>query len=119
VRKTKSSSAHHTSKQLKEIIADEKKTNYDSREVQDKVDGEENLHQENTSSVQNTVLNTNYNQFERKCLEEAVRQLNAHSIRQSTDYHVSVHTYSIPSLPTTEVLVHLVWAIRFIVRRWE
>jgi hypothetical protein len=96
-----SSSAHLTSKQLQEIIADEKKTNSDSREFQDQVDGEENLHQENTSSVQNTGLNTNYSEFEHKCLEEAVRQLNAHSIRQSTYYHVSVHKYSIPSLPTT------------------
>jgi len=113
-----SPSAQLTSEQLKEIIEDEKKTDKDAREVQEQVDGEEVLDPDNTRSVLNTVLNTINNEFEHDCLDEAVRLLNAHPIRQSTDDRVPGHKYSIPGLPGTTFLVHQVWAIWFIVRRW-
>jgi len=113
-----SPSAQLTSEQLKEIIEDEKKTNQGSREVQEQVDGEEVLDPENTSSVLSTVLNTINNEFEHECLDEAVRLLNAHQIRQSTDDRDPSHKYSIPGLPGTTFLAHQVWAIWFIVRRW-
>jgi len=113
-----STSAQLTSEQLKEIIEDEKKTNQGSREVQEQVeDGEEVLDPDNTSSVLSTVLNTINNEFERKCLDEAVRLLNAHPIHQSTNDRVPGHKYSIPGLPGTKFLAHQVWAIWFIVRR--
>jgi len=82
------------------------------------VDGEEDLDPENTSSVLNTVLNTINNKFEHECLEEAVRLLNAHPIRQSIDDHVPGHKYSIPGLPGTKFLAHQVLEIWFIVSRW-
>ena len=82
------------------------------------MDGEENLDPVNTSSVLNTVLNTTNKEFEHKCLDEAVRLLNAHLIRQSTDDPVPGHKYSLPGLPGTKFLVHQVWPIWFIVRRW-
>ena len=50
--------------------------------------------------------------------DEAVRPLNAHPILQSTDDRVPGHKNSIPGLPGTEFLVHQVWAILFILRRW-
>jgi len=112
-------SAQHTSKQLKEIIEDEKNTDKSARELQEQVeDGKEVLDPENTSSVLNTVLNTINNEFEHECLDDAVRLLNARPIRQSTDDHVPGCMYSIPRLPGTKFLVHHVWAICFIVRRW-
>jgi len=84
-----SPSAQLTSEQLKEIIEDEKQTDQGSREVQEQVeDGQEVLDPDNTSSVLSTVLNTFNNEFEHKCLDEAVRLLNAHPIRQSTDDRV-------------------------------
>jgi len=105
--------------QLKEIIEDEKNTDKGAREVQEQVeDGEEVLDPANTSSVLNKVLNTINNQFEHRCLNEAFRPLNAHPIRHSTDDRVPGHKYSIPGLPGTKFLVHQVWAIWFIVRRW-
>jgi hypothetical protein len=114
-----SPSAQLTSEQLKEIIEDEKNTDKDAREVQEQVeDGEEVLDPANTSSVLNPVLSTINNEFEHKCLDEAVRLLNAHSICQSTDDRVPGHKYSIPGLPGTQFLAHQVWAIWFIVRRW-
>jgi len=114
-----SPSAQLTSEQLKEIIEDEKNTDKDAREVQEQVeDGEEVLDPANTSSVLKTVLSTINNEFEHECLDEAVRLLNAHSIRQSTDDRVPGHKYSIPGLPGTKFLAHQVWAIWFIVRRW-
>ena len=114
-----SPSAQLTSEQLKEIIEDEKKTDQSAREVQEQVeDGEEVLDPDNTSSVLSTVLNTINNEFEHECLDEAVRLLNAHPIRQSTDDRVPGHKYSIPGLPGTKFLAHQVWAIWFIVRRW-
>jgi len=114
-----SPSAHLTSEQLKDIIEDELKTDQGAGEVQDQVeDGEEDLDQEHTSCVLNTVLNTINKKFEHECLVEAVRLLNAHPIRQSIDDRVPGHKYSIPGLPGTKVLVHQVWAIWFIVRRW-
>jgi hypothetical protein len=81
-------------------------------------DGEKVLDPENTSSLLNTVLNTINNQFEHECLDEAVRLLNGHPIQQSPDDRVPGCKYSIPSLPGTKFLAHLVWAIWFIVRRW-
>jgi len=74
------------SEQLKEIIEDENKTSQGAREVQAQVeDFEDDLDPDNTSSVLNTVLNTINNQFEHEFLDEAVRLLNAHLIRQSID----------------------------------
>ena len=64
------------------------------------------------------VLITINNKFEHECLDEAVRLLNAHPIRQSPDYRVPGHKYSIPGLPGTKCLACQVWAIWFIVRRW-
>jgi len=114
-----SPSAQMTSEQLKESIEDEKKTDQGSREDQEQVeDGEEVLDPDNTSSVLSTVLNTINIKFEHECLDEAVRLLNAHRIRQSTDDRVPGHKYSIPGLPGTKFLAHQVWATWFIVRRW-
>ena len=113
-----SPSAQLTSEQLKEIIEDEKNTDKDAREVQEQLeDGEEVLDPANTSSVLNTVLSTINNEFEHECLDEAVRLLNAPSIRQSTDDRVPGHMYLIPGLPGSKFLAHQVWAIWFIVRR--
>jgi hypothetical protein len=81
-------------------------------------DGEEVLDPENTSPVLSTVLNTINNEFEHECLDEAVRLLNAHPIRQSADDRVPGHKASIPGLPGTKFVAHQVWAIWFIVRRW-
>jgi len=114
-----SPSAQLTSEQLKEIIEDEKKTDQGAWEVREQVeDGEEVLDPENTSSVLSTVLNTINNEFEHECLDEAVRLLNAHPIRQSAADRVPGHKYSIPGLPGTKFLAHQVWTIWFIVRRW-
>ena len=63
-------------------------------------------------SIQSTT------KFEHECLDEVVRLLNIHSIRQSADDCVPGHKYSIPGLPGTKFLAHQVWAIWFIVRRW-
>jgi len=53
------------SEQVKEIVEDEKNTDKSESEVQEQLeDGEEVLNPENTSSVQNTVLNTINNEFE-------------------------------------------------------
>jgi hypothetical protein len=114
-----SPSAQLTSEQLREIIEDEMKTDQCSREVQEQVeDGEAVLDPDNTSSVLSTVLNTINHQFEQECHDEALRLLNAHPIRQSTDDRVPGHKYLIPGLPGTKFLAHQVWAIWFIVRRW-
>jgi hypothetical protein len=82
------------------------------------VDGEEVLDPANPWSVLNTVLSAINNKFEHKCVDEAIRQLNAHPIRQSPDDRVPGHKYSIPGLPRTIFLAHQVWATWFIVRRW-
>jgi hypothetical protein len=74
-------------------------------------DGEAVLDPDNTSSVLSTVLNTINNEFEHECHDEAVRLLNVHPIRQSTDDCVPGHKYSFPGLPWTKFLVHQVWAI--------
>jgi hypothetical protein len=114
-----SPSAQLTSEQLKEIIEDEKNSDKDASEVREQVeDGEEVLDPANTSSVLNTVLSTINNEFEPKCLDEAVRLLYAHSICQSTYDRVPGHKYSIPGLPGTKFLAHQVWAIWLIMRRW-
>jgi len=117
-----STSAQLTSEQLKEIIQDEKNTDKGAREVQEQAeDGEEVLDPANTGSVLNTVLNTINNEFEHEGLNDAVRRLNAHPIRQSTDDRVPGHKYSIPGLPGTKFLAHQVWAIWSLVRRlaWD
>jgi hypothetical protein len=111
-------SAQLTSEYLKEIIEDKRKTYKGSRDVQERVDGKEDHDPDNTSSVLNMVLNTINNKFEHECLDEAVRLLNAHPIRQSIDDRVPGHKYSIPGLPGTTFLAHQAWAIWFIVRRW-
>jgi len=95
-----SPSAQLTSEQLKEIIEDEKMTDQGARKVQKQVeDGEEVLDPDNASSVLSTVLNTINNEFDHECLDEAVRLLNVHPLRQSTDDRVPGHKYSIPGLP--------------------
>jgi len=87
-----SPSAPLTLEQLKEIIEDEKNKDKGAREVQEQVeDGEEVLDRANTGSVLNTVLSTINNEFEHECLDEGVRLLNAHPIRQSTDDRVPGH----------------------------
>jgi hypothetical protein len=113
-----SPSAQLTSEQLTKIIQDEKQTNKGAREVQEQVDGKEDLDPDNTSSVLNTVLNTINHKFEHECLDEVVRLLNSHPIRQSPDDRVPGHKYSIPGLPGTKFVAHQVWAIWFIMRRW-
>jgi len=114
-----SSSTQLTSEQLKVIIEDDQNTDNGARKVQEQVeDGEEVLDPENTSSVLNTVLYTIINQFEHKCLDEAVRLLNTHRIPQSTDHRVPGHKYRITGLPGTKCLAHKVWAIWFILWRW-
>jgi len=114
-----SPSAQHSSEQLKEIIEDEKNTDKGAREVQEQVeDGEEVLVPANTSSVLTTIPSTINNEFEHESLDEAIRLLNAHLSRQSTDDRVPGHKNSIPGLPGTKFLAHQVWAIWFIVRRW-
>jgi len=108
-----------TSEKLKAIIEDKKMTDQGAREVQEQVDdGEEILDPDNSISVLSTVLNTINNEFEHECLDEAVRLLNAHHIRQSIENRVPGHKYSIPGVPGTKFLAHHVWAIWFIVRRW-
>jgi len=90
-----------------------------AREVHEQLkNGEEVLDPANTSSVLNMVLNTINNEFEHKCLGEAVRLINAHPIGQSTDDRDPGHKYSISGLPGRRFLAHQVWAIWFIVRRW-
>jgi len=113
-----SPSAQLTSEHLKEIIEDEKKTDKCAREVQEQVDGELDLDPDNTGSVLNMALNTINNKFEHECLDEAVRLLNAHPLRQSIDDRVPGHKYSIPGLPGAKFLAQQVWAVWFIVRRW-
>jgi len=113
-----SASAQPISEQLNKIIEDKKKTNQGAREVQEQVDGEEVLNPDDTSSVLSNVRNTINNELEYECLEEAVSLLNAHRIHQSTDDRVPGHKCSIPGLSGIIILVHQVWAIRFIVRRW-
>jgi hypothetical protein len=82
------------------------------------LDGEEDLNPDNTSSVLITVLITIINKCEHECLDEAVRLLNAHPIRQSTDDRVPWQKYSITGLPGTKFLAHKVCVMWFIVRRW-
>jgi hypothetical protein len=105
--------------QLKAIIEQEKKADKSAREVPEQAEYcEEVLDQANTSTVLNIVFSTIDNEFEHNCLHEAVRLLNGHPIRQSTDDRVPGHKYSIPGQPRTNFLAHQVWAIWFIMRRW-
>jgi len=113
-----SPSVQRTSEQLAEIIEDEKNTDIGASEVQEQVeDDEEVLDLVNSSSVLNTILSTINNQFEHKCLDEAVRILNAHPIGYSTNDWVPGSKYSIPGLPGTNFLAYQLWAIWFILRR--
>jgi len=70
------------------------------------VDGKEDLNPDKSSLVLNTVLNTINNKFEHECLDEAVRLLNAHLIRQSTDDRVPGHKYLIRGPPGMKFLAH-------------
>jgi hypothetical protein len=113
-----SASAQLTSEHLTEMIEDKTKINEGAREVQEQVDGEVDLDPDDTGSVLNTFLNTVNNEIEHESLDEAVRLVNAHPVRQSIDDRVSGHKYSSPGLCRTKFLAHQVWAICFIVRRW-
>jgi hypothetical protein len=102
-----SPSAQLTSEQQKQINVDEKKTDQGVSEVQEQVeDGEEVLDPDNTCSVLSTVFNTINNELEHECLDEAVRLLNVHPIRLSTDDRIPGHKYSIPDLPRTKLQAH-------------
>ena len=81
------------------------------------MDGEHVLDPDHTSSVLSTVLTTINEEFEHECLAEAVRLLNAHPIRYSTDDRVPGHKYSFPGLPGTKFLAHDILAIWFFVGR--
>jgi len=114
-----SQSPQLSSDQLTEIIQDEKTTNRGAREVQEQVeDGEEVHNPDDTSSVLNAVLNTINNGVEPVCLDEAVSLLNPQPIRELEADRVPCKTLSLPGLPKIKFLVHQVWAIWFIVRRW-
>jgi len=65
------------------------------------VDGEEILDPDNISPALSTVLHTLSTKFEHEYLNEVVRLLNAHPIRQSTDDNFPGHKYSIPGMPGT------------------
>jgi hypothetical protein len=80
--------------------------------------GKEDLDPDNTSSQMSTVLNTIKNKFQHECLEEGDRLRNDHTIRQSADVLVPGPKHSIPGLPRTKFLVHYIWAIWYILRRW-
>jgi len=82
------------------------------------VDGEDVLAPDNTCSVSGSFFNTISKEFEHEYLDKAVRPLNTHPIHQLTDYCVPGHKYSLSGLPRTKFMVHQVWAIWFIVRRW-
>jgi hypothetical protein len=71
-------------------------------------DDEAVLDAANTNSVLDTVASTLSNEFEYTCHDEAIRLRNVSPIDQSTDDRVPGHKYSIPSLPGTSFLVHLV-----------
>jgi hypothetical protein len=114
-----SPSAQLTAEQLQEIIEDEKKTHQGSGEVMEQVeDGEVVLDPDDTSLAWSTGLNTINDECEHECVDQAVRLLDSHQFRQSTDDHVPGHKYSIPDLPGTKFRARQVWAISFIVRRW-
>jgi hypothetical protein len=87
-----SPSAQFISDQLEEIIDHKKNSHRGAWEVQEQVvDGGEVFNAAHTSSVLNTVHRTINNKFEHECLYEAVRQLKANHIRQSTDDCVPGH----------------------------
>jgi len=65
-----------------------------------------------------TALKVCPTEFEHEWLDEAVRLLIAHPIRQSTDDQVPGHKYWTLGLPGTMFLAHQFWAIWFIVERW-
>jgi len=83
--------------------------------------GKEVLDLDHGSSVLNTIPNTINNESEHEFLNEVIRLLNTHPIRQLKVDQVSGAKYTIPGLPRTKYLVHQVLAIWFIVRRsvWD
>jgi len=118
-RQNMSPSAQLTSEQLKEIVEDKMNTHTGARKVHKQVeDAEEVLNPDTSSSVTNSVLNVTNDKLVHECLDEAVRLLNAHPIRQSTEDQVSYHNYLIPGLAGTKFLVYQVWATLLIVSRW-
>jgi hypothetical protein len=101
------------------MIEDEKKSDKRSRKVQKEgEDDKEILNPLNTSSGLNMVVDTINNKFDPECLNDAVRLLNTHTIRQPRDDCVPGHKYSVPGLPRSKILAHQVWTIRLTVRRW-
>jgi len=114
-----SPSAQLTSEQMNLIFENEKNTVIGASKVQEQVeDGEEVLNPENTSSVLNMVLSTINNEFKHEFLDQVVRHWNPYPISQSTDDRLPGHKHSFPGLPETIILVQLMWATCFIVRRW-
>lgn len=93
-----------TSEQLKEIVENGQDSDKSAREVHEQVqNNEEVLDPDNTSVEWNSVLHSNNNKYKHKCLDDTVRQLNAHPVRQSTDDLDPRHKYSIPGLPQNKV----------------
>jgi hypothetical protein len=87
-----SPSAQLILEQLEGTIENEKNTERSAKELLEQVeDGEEVLDPANTSSVLNTVLCPMNNKFEHQSVDEVVRLLNAHRIRQSTEGQVPGH----------------------------
>jgi hypothetical protein len=113
-----SPSAQLISEPQKEIIEDEMHTDQGARVVQEQEDCKGVLDTDNSSSVWSIVLNTINNGVEHQCLDEVVRLLSAHPIRQSTEDHVPGQKYSIPGLPGTQYLAYQVWAVCCIVAMW-
>jgi len=73
---------------------------------------------DNTSLVLNTAFNAINNESDHECLNETFVLRNAHPIQKSTADWVPGCKHSIPCLSGTKFLVHHVWAIWLIVRRW-
>jgi hypothetical protein len=57
------------------------------------VECEEDFDPGNSSLLLNTVFNRINNEYEHELLDEEIRLLNAHLIRQSTDHRVSGQKY--------------------------
>ena len=75
------------------------------------------LNSDNSSSVVSNILNTLNKAHAHECLNEAVRMLIAHPMKQETDDHVPGHTNSIPGIPRMKLLAYKVQAIWSMVRR--
>jgi len=115
VHRSMSPSAQITSEQLKIIIEDERKIDKSARVVVLQVeDGEEVISPDNSGSVLNTVPITINNDLEHEWLEEVVRRLIVHPIHESIADQVRGNNYSIPGLPWTKFLVHLI-SVRLVI----